>query len=164
MKPLWFEDFVVGARYETESRMVSSSDIESFAAVSGDHNPLHLDEVYARGTPFGGRIAHGVLGLAIATGLLNQLGLTRGTLLALAGLRWDFRAAIYPGDVLRADLVVVGARATRRHDAGLVRLAERLFNQHDVLVQEGELTMLVRRRDAAEALQDTTTIHGRSGD
>jgi acyl dehydratase len=162
MKPLWFEDFVVGARYETESRMVSSSDIESFAAVSGDHNPLHLDETYARGTPFGGRIAHGVLGLAVATGLLNQLGLTRGTLLALAGLRWDFRAAIYPGDVLRADLVVVGARPTRRDDAGLVRLAERLFNQHDVLVQEGELTMLVRRRDAVDTLPVTTTTPGRS--
>ncbi len=164
MKPLWFEDFVVGARYETESRMVSSSDIESFAAVSGDHNPLHLDETYARGTPFGGRIAHGVLGLAVATGLLNQLGLTRGTLLALAGLRWDFRAAIYPGDVLRADLVVVGARPTRGDDAGLVRLAERLFNQHDVLVQEGELTMLVRRRDAVDTLPVRTTTPGRSDD
>ena len=164
MKPLWFEDFVVGARYETDSRMVSSSDIESFAAVSGDHNPLHLDETYARGTPFGGRIAHGVLGLAVATGLLNQLGLTRGTLLALAGLRWDFRAAIYPGDVLRADLVVVEARATRRNDAGLVRLAERLFNEHDVLVQEGELTILVRSRDAADRPSGTTTTHGRNTD
>ncbi len=157
MKPLWFEDFVVGARYQTESRTVTLDDIESFAAVSGDRNPLHLDEAYARDTPFGGRIAHGVLGLAVATGLLNKLGMTRGTLLALAGIRWDFRAAIYPGDVLRADLVVVGARATRRVDAGLVRLAERLFNQHDVLVQEGELTMLVRRRDAAESANETTT-------
>jgi acyl dehydratase len=164
MKPLWFEDFAVGARYETGSRTLSSSDIDAFAAVSGDHNPLHLDEAYASGTPFGGRIAHGVLGLAVATGLLNQLGLTRGTLVALAGIRWDFRAAIRPGDVLHAELVVTEARSTRREDAGLVRLAERLLNQHDVVVQEGELTMLVRRRETAEAAPMTTITPSQGDD
>ena len=164
MKPLWFEDFAVGARYETGSRTLGSSDIDAFAAVSGDHNPLHLDHAYASGTPFRGRIAHGVLGIAVATGLLNQLGLTRGTLVALAGIRWDFRAAIRPGDVLHAELVVTETRSTRREDAGLVRLAERLFNQHDVVVQEGELTMLVCKRGVAEAAPTTTITPSQSDD
>ncbi|HET7622163.1 MAG TPA: MaoC/PaaZ C-terminal domain-containing protein [Gemmatimonadaceae bacterium] len=164
MKPLWFEDFAVGARYQTGSRTLGSGDIDAFATVSGDLNPLHLDEAYASGTPFGGRIAHGVLGLAVATGLLNQLGLTRGTLVALAGIRWDFRAAIRPGDVLHAELFVAEARPTRREDAGLVRLAARLLNQHDVEVQEGQLTMLVRRRETAQAASTTTPTPSRSDD
>jgi acyl dehydratase len=146
VQPLWFEDFEVGGTYETDAREVTQEDIEAFAAVSGDRNPLHLDEDYAAGTPFGGRIAHGVLGLAVATGLLNQLGLTRGTLVALLGVRWNFRAPVRPGDVLRATLRVAETTPSRKGGRGVVRLAAALVNQRGETVQEGELTMMVRAR------------------
>jgi acyl dehydratase len=146
VQPLWFEDFEVGREYATGAREVAQADVEAFAAVSGDRNPLHLDEAHAAGTVFGGRIAHGVLGLAVATGLLNQLGLTRGTLVALLGLRWDFRAPVRAGDVLRARLRVAGTERSRKGGRGVVRLAVALVNQRGEAVQEGELTMMVSAR------------------
>jgi acyl dehydratase len=144
VQPLWFEDFRVGQAYDTGARQVTQADVEAFAAVSGDRNPLHLDEAYAAATPFGGRIAHGVLGLAVATGLLNQLGLTRGTLVALLGVRWDFRAPLRPGDVVRARLRVSETKPSRKGGRGVVRLAVALVNEREVVAQEGELTMMVR--------------------
>jgi acyl dehydratase len=144
VQPLWFEDFRVGQAYDTGARQVTQADVEAFAAVSGDRNPLHLDEAYAAATPFGGRIAHGVLGLAVATGLLNQLGLTRGTLVALLGVRWDFRAPLRPGDVVRARLRVAETKPSRKGGRGVVRLAVALVNEREVVAQEGELTMMVR--------------------
>jgi acyl dehydratase len=142
---LSFEEFVVGTEYGTERRTITDTDIEAFADVSGDRNPLHLDQAYAAATGFGGRIAHGVLGLAVATGLLNQLGLTRGTLLALAGLNWSFRLPVRPGDEVHALVRVLQARPTRKRDRGLVVLGIWLRNAVDQVVQEGELTLLIRR-------------------
>jgi acyl dehydratase len=150
MRPHWFEEFETGQEFETEAVQVTEREIEAFAALSGDHNPLHLDEAEAERSDFGGRIAHGVLGLALATGLLSRLGLTRGTLVALLGLRWDFRIPVRPGDVLRARVRTSEVRATRRGDRGVVRLEMRLLNQRGEVVQEGELTELVRCRASAD--------------
>lgn len=146
MEGLWFEDFAAGGEWETEARAVTGDDVDAFAALSGDRNPLHLDDAFARSAGFGGRIAHGVLGLAVATGLLNRLGLTRGTLVALLGVTWDFRRPVRPGDVLRARLRVAGRRETSHPDRGIVRLEARLANQAGEVAQEGELRLLVRRK------------------
>jgi acyl dehydratase len=137
-----------GREYVTGSRRITGEDILAFAALSGDHNPLHLGDRDGEEGEFGGRIAHGVLGVAVATGLLSQLGLTRGSLVALLGVRWDFRAPVRPGDELRARVRVLETRLTRRGDRGVVRLRMRLLNQREELVQEGELTELVRCRSA----------------
>ncbi|MGE0740937.1 MAG: MaoC family dehydratase [Hyphomonadaceae bacterium] len=56
----YFEDVSVGMR-ETFSKRVTSADVVGFADISGDHNPIHLDDAYAATTPFGCRIAHGIL-------------------------------------------------------------------------------------------------------
>jgi acyl dehydratase len=146
VEPLWFEDFEVGREFATASREVTVADLDAFAALSGDRNPLHLDDDYARGAGFPGRIAQGVLGVAVATGLLNRLGLTRGTLVALLGLRWEFRAPVRPGDVLRARLRGEEVRPSRQGGRGVVRLGVRLVSQREEVVQEGEVKMLVRGR------------------
>lgn len=142
---LVYEDFVEGRTFETGTRRVTQDDVEAFAGLSGDRNPLHLDAAYAEASVFERRVAHGALGLAVATGLLNQRGLTRGTLVALLGLSWDFVAPLYPGAEVGLRLDVRWRRETSRPDRGVVGLGAELVSGGAVL-QRGELRLLVRRR------------------
>ena len=144
---LYFEDFEVGVLRETERRVVTEDDVEAFALVSGDMNPLHLDETYASRTEFGGRIAHGLLGLSIASGLLNRSKLTHGTLLAFLGLTWEFRRPIRFGASVRVAHRVDSMRETRRPGRGIVVLDVRLLDDSDETLQEGEFKLLVKRRE-----------------
>jgi acyl dehydratase len=143
---LYFEDFIPGARHDSASRTLTQADIEGYAAVSGDHHPMHSDPATARAAGFPGVIAHGVLGLAVATGLAGRLGLTHGTLVALVGLSWRFRAPLLPGDTVTASLLVKECRTTSHADRGLVTLAVTLRNQRGETVQDGEWVELIRRR------------------
>lgn len=142
----YWEDLVPGSTFVSRARTVRRSDLRAFAALSGDRNPLHLDQRYASTTRFGRIVAHGVLGLALATGLLNRLGLTRRTLVALAGLEWRFLAPLYPGDRVRLVAAVRWKRKTSDPAVGLVKFRLELRNQRGRPVQEGTLVELVRRR------------------
>lgn len=146
---LHFEEFEEGRRFDCGERTVGDAEIVAFAELSGDRNPLHLDDAYASGTPFGGRVAHGALGIALATGLMAQTGLTAGTLVALLGLDWRFVAPIRPGDRLRLTLRVAGRRELPGRDRGVVKFVAELVNQQGALVQSGEVVELIRRRPAA---------------
>lgn len=140
-----FDELFTGREFDAGSRVVSDADVTAFVELSGDRNPLPLDGPSARETPFGGRIAHGALGVAIATGLVSQAGLTAGSLIALVELHWTFRAPIRPGDTVRARVRVADRRPGSRPDRGLVRFAVELRNQRDELVQEGELVEFIKR-------------------
>jgi acyl dehydratase len=146
----WFEEFEAGQRFETGSRTITEADVFAFAELSGDRNPLHLDEAYARTTVFGERVAHGALGLSVATGLVNQLGLTRGTLVALAGITWDFVKPIRFGATVRVRVRVESVRGTSKPDRGLLILAVELVDGAGDVVQRGAFRMLVRRRPAEQ--------------
>ena len=141
-----FEEFAVGQRFETGSRVIGEADVLAFAEVSGDRNPLHLDEAYGKASVFGERVAHGVLGLAVATGLVNGLGLTRGTLVALRGLRWGFEQPIRFGTVVRGVLRVEAVQETKNPARGRVTLAVELEDETGSILQRGALELLVRRR------------------
>jgi acyl dehydratase len=145
---LFFEDFTEGRSFATAPRTVTAADMAAFASLSGDDNAIHRDADAAAAAGFRAPIAHGALGVAIATGLASKLGLTRGTLLALAGLSWRFRVPIIDGDTVTLHLRVTGTRKTSAPDRGLVTLGAELHNQDGVLVQEGEFVELVRRRTA----------------
>ena len=68
-RSLYFEDFHVGQKFVSKSRTITETDIINFAGVSWDHNQLHTDAEYAAGTPYGKRIAHGLLGVVAHSGL-----------------------------------------------------------------------------------------------
>jgi acyl dehydratase len=143
----YWEEFRVGEEMITGSRVVTGADVDAFAALSGDRNPLHGSDEAARAAGFaGGRIAQGVLGLAVATGLLNRSGLTAGTLVAFVGVEWAFHLPLYPGTQVTLRLKVCESRATRRPDRGLVVLAAALADEAGAVLQSGELKFLVRRR------------------
>ena len=141
----YYEEFEVGQTFVTEKRTISNADILAFAELSGDHNKLHIDEDYAKTTPFKTRIAHGPLGFAIATGLSYSTGLFDGTTLALLGVEWSFTAPIFPGDTLHVEMLVTSKRETSRPDRGIVKRDFKLINQDGVVVQKGMITVLLKR-------------------
>lgn len=121
--------------------------MDGFAGLSGDFNPLHVDEELARRGPMKGRIAHGMLVLAIATGQANQLGIFEGTTLALLGMdkiRWT--APVRLGDTIHTVLTVREIRESSRPDRGVVVLDVAVLNQRDETVCQSEWTTLMARR------------------
>jgi acyl dehydratase len=144
---LYFEDVEVGMRFESPSRTITEADIVNFAGVSGDFNPLHTDEVFAKGTIYGRRIAHGVLALSVVTGLRQRMGTFDGTLMGFLEIRsWRFRAPVFPGDTIRAITSVAELRETSKPDRGVMVQGIEVLNQDGDIVQDGEFVTLLRRR------------------
>jgi acyl dehydratase len=142
-----FDDFRVGETFTTAARTVTESAVDQFAGISGDFNPLHTDEESARQSPMKGRVAHGMLVLAIATGLVNQLGLYEGTTLALLGMdriRWT--APVKLGDTIHIVLTVKETRESSKPDRGVLVVDVAVRNQRDETVCQAEWTTLMARR------------------
>jgi acyl dehydratase len=146
--PLYFEDVEVGLRFETPARTVTEADLVAFAGVSGDFNPLHTDGVFAAGSIYGERIAHGALVVSLATGLRQRVGLFDGTLMGLLEIRsWRFLAPVRIGDTIHVVSEVTELRETSKPDRGIMVQRIDVVDQHDAVVQRGELVMLLRRRE-----------------
>ncbi len=140
----YFEEFQIGDALETRGRTITESDVVQFAGLSGDYNQLHTDAEYASETMFGERIAHGLLGLSIASGLSSRLGFAEGTVEAFVSLDWKFRAPIKLGDTIRARLEVVRKKEMARLGGGFVVFDVVILNQEDKTVQKGNWTLLIK--------------------
>jgi acyl dehydratase len=139
-----FEAFAVGQTFTTGRRTITEADVAAFAGLSGDYGPLHTDAVYAAEGPFGRRIAHGLLSLAVATGLVARLGWFEQSVLAFRELRCKFRRPVYPGDTVRVAIEVTRTRALPRAGGGLVNLDVRVLNQEDEIVLSSVWSVLMR--------------------
>lgn len=106
LEGLWFEDLEPGLRIVSPRRTVTEADIVAFAGLSGDFNPLHVDELTARRTAFRGRIAHGLLIQSIGSGLVAQTGAFHGTLAALQEMTIRYLTPVRAGDTLSVVLTV----------------------------------------------------------
>lgn len=147
----YYEDFEVGRTIVTQGRTITEADIGNFAGVTGDFNPLHTDEVFARGTDFGGRIAHGPMVIGMAFGLGSQAGLFNETVLGLLGVQWTFKAPVRAGDTLRVAITPLEVRRTKKPDRGIVSLLLVVRNQHHAEVQMGECQIMLECRSAEES-------------
>jgi len=144
-----FDEFAVGDRFVTASRTVTEADVVSFAGVSGDFNPLHTDEIFAKATPFGTRIAHGMLVLSIASGLANQLGIFEGTTIALMEQRVRYTGAVRFGDTVRLEMEVESKKETKKPDRGVITFKTTVLNHKDEGVIEGEWTLMMKAKPLA---------------
>lgn len=150
MKPSYFDDFHVGQEFVTKARTVTEADVVNFAALSWDTNQLHTDVEFAKGTQFGERIAHGMLGIVIHSGLSQMLGLMEGTILAFLGMTWDFHLPIKIGDTVHVVQRVKEMRETSKTDRGVLTFQKELINQRGEVVQTGTTTVLLAKRKTSE--------------
>ncbi len=143
----YFEEFQVGERIVTAARTVTEADVVAFAGLSGDYNPIHTDAEFAAQTPFGRRIAHGLLVTSIASGLAMQTGFLEGTTLAFREIReWKFVKPVFIGDTVHVVITVEKTRAMRRLGGGAVDFRLEVRNQHGDTVMKGVWTVLVLSR------------------
>lgn len=153
------EDFVVGEVSTSQCRTVTETDVVTYSWVSGDFNPMHTDDLYARRSPVGARIAHGTLGMSIATGLSARMGDFDGTAIAALGVfDWEFLGPIFIGDTIHLRTTIRAARVTSKPDRGVVERLMELINQDDQVVQRGVMKTMVYSRAglAAQQAQDKT--------
>ena len=146
---LHVEDFEIGSTIMSRGKTIGEGDITLFAGLSGDYNPLHVDEEFCRNeTPFGGRIAHGPLTMSVAIGLMSQLNLIDGTAIGLLEVGWTFSVPVKIGDTVRARITPMSARPTRDPSRGVVKLGFEVLNQRNDVVQSGFITLMMRTRRA----------------
>ena len=145
----FFEDIGIGDEYLSPGRTVTEADIVAFAGLSGDYNVLHTDAEFMRTSIFGERIAHGLLGLAISSGLGSRAMPRPFATLAFLGLRWRFKGPIKIGDTIKVRLKVTDKRETSKPDRGIVTIQRTVLNQRGETVQEGDTEIMVERRSVA---------------
>jgi len=146
---LYFEDCTPGLKVASAGRTISESDIMLFAGLSGDWNPIHVDAEYAKQSMFGERVAHGLLGLSIASGLAMQLGFLDRTVEAFTSLDWKFRGPIKIGDTIHMTAEVTKTKAMG-DTGGFVFFNVVVKNQRGETVQRGEWAVVVKSKPKAE--------------
>jgi acyl dehydratase len=143
----YFEDFHAGQVFTSQARTITETDVVTFAGWSWDTNPVHTDAESAASGRFGGRIAHGVLGLSVALGLASRLGVFEGCSVALLGIDgWRFRRPLVPGDTVRCRVEILDTRLTSSGETGILQRRFTLLNQRDEVVQEGDMGLMVQVR------------------
>jgi len=119
------------------TKTITQDDIENFADLSGDHNPIHLDKDYAAQTRFGSRIAHGLLTSSLISAVIGNKLPGLGSI--YLGQTLQFVAPVFPGDTIVARATVTSVR----EDKPIVELETICTNQHDKVVITGEAIVLV---------------------
>lgn len=144
----YYEDYEIGQDEESQGRTVTEADVVNFSNLSWDHKPLHTDEEYAKqNTPFGKRVAHGMLGLTIASGLIAGMELFKDiAVLAFTKFTWEFKRPIFIGDTLRVKVKIIEKEEISAKDRGIIRMERKVFNQDDKVVQQGISEMIIYKR------------------
>jgi 3-hydroxybutyryl-CoA dehydratase len=138
---LFFEDLQVGASWKSHGRTITEADVVSFAGLTGDFDPLHVDHEFARQSPFGRPIAHGLLGLSFLAGLSSTCPAVH-TAAFVAIRSWEFKGPLFPGDTVHVSTEVLEAEQTSKR-RGRVVWRRQLVNQQGEVVQDGILETLV---------------------
>jgi len=142
---LRYEQIADDLTFETGGIMVTEAHIVAFAGLTGDFFDIHMDDSYAQALGYPGRVAHGLLGLALCDGLKNRAPVRFAAIVSL-NWRWSFTGAVLVGDRIAARIRVLSKRPTKNPARGIVTLGFDLVNQKTEIVQRGENDLMVHTR------------------
>lgn len=147
MTGMYFEDFVPGQRFISAGRTITETDLTMFSMLSGDWHPIHADAEFCKSTRYGQRLVHGALGVAIATGMMHDMGIFKDSAVAMLSLReWAFTKPIFVNDTLHLELEIIGVEAGKSAKVGSVDRRLQLINQSGEVVQDGLTAVLVLKK------------------
>lgn len=164
---LRFADLHVGMAFRSPGRTITDADLVSFAGLTGDYSELHTSEVYAKNSQFGRRVAHGMLGLAYAHGLMwARTGELRETAIAFLGIGdWRFVGPIFIGDTIFVNYTIGELRDSKSNPAQAIATFDvEVVNQDDMVVQRGRKALLVSKVPLAAVAASRTPAPPASGE
>ena len=143
-----YADLHVGMAFRSPGRTISEADLMGFAGLTGDFSELHTSDVYAQASQFGRRVAHGMLGLAYAHGLMwARTGELRETAIAFLGISdWKFMEPIFIGDTIFVNYEIAELRESRsRPTQAIATFDVAIVDQNNRMVQRGRKALLVSK-------------------
>lgn len=143
-----YADLHVGLTFRSPGRTITDADLVAFAGLTGDYSELHTSDVYARSSQFGRRVAHGMLGLAYAHGLMwPRTGELRQTAVAFLGISdWSFVGPIFVGDTIFVNYRIAELRDSRsRPTQAIATFDVEIVKQDGSVVQRGRKALLVSK-------------------
>ena len=145
----WYlEDFELGKTYKSIARTITETDVVNFAGLSGDFNPLHMDEVYATNVSiFRKRIAHGMIGPVIMTGMSNQTGMFEGTTIAFLELTIKYPAPLEIGATVHLEMTPTEIKHSSKPGKGIMKMDANLVDQDGQVINECKWTLLQMARE-----------------
>jgi acyl dehydratase len=160
-----YDDLFVGLRFRSPGRTITEADLVNFAGLTGDFSELHTSDVYGKASQFGKRVAHGMLGLAYAHGLMwPRTGELRETAIAFLGITdWRFVGPIFIGDTIFVNYVLTELRdSASRPTQAIATFDVELVNQDGGVAQRGKKVLLVSKVPL-EAVAASRTMPPRDG-
>jgi len=143
-----YADLHVGLAFRSPGRTITDADLVGFAGLTGDYSELHTSDVYAKNSQFGRRVAHGLLGLAYAHGLMwPRTGELRETAVAFLGINeWKFVGPIFVGDTIFVNYTLAELRDSKSRPTQAVAIFDvAVVNQDEQVVQQGKKALLVSK-------------------
>jgi len=143
-----YADLHVGMSFRSPGRTITDADLVSFAGLTGDYSELHTSDVYAKSSQFGRRVAHGMLGLAYAHGLMwARTGELRETAIAFLGITdWKFAGPIFIGDTIFVNYRIAELRDSKSRPTQAIAIFDvEVVTQDDRVVQRGRKALLVSK-------------------
>ncbi|PJK18224.1 MULTISPECIES: MaoC/PaaZ C-terminal domain-containing protein [Mycolicibacterium] len=140
-----YDDLYVGMEFRSPGRTITEADLVGFAGLTGDYSELHTSDVYAKASQFGRRVAHGLLGLAYAHGLMwARTGELRQTAVAFLGISdWRFRGPVFVGDTIFVNYAITELRDSQsKPDQAIATFNVDVVNQNNETVQQGRKALL----------------------
>jgi len=147
----WYEDIAEGEVFTSQRRTVTEADIVAYVGLSWDAYKVHVDEELMKDTPFGGRIAHGFLTVAMSSGLSGRHYFDFIELQAHLESTFRFENAVRPGDTIHTVVTVLEKRLTRDPKRGIVTFGREIFNQRGQRTANGQTKLMVFTRAQAPA-------------